>query len=203
MHAPPETEPETEQTSRDQIAALVGLACGGDRGALEEIVERCSPLVRSVARRYLDNAAEVDDVTQEVWLSFTEHIDRIETPASTPAWLVQVATHAAWRTQRRNGRQTPTADVGEWASPDDTEDVGIRRADYDRTRTAVQAALDGLAPGDRRLVELLVSNDRPDYRRVALVSGRPIGSIGPTRQRIFARLRRQPALAACAGTGGD
>src|SRR5262245_44870786 len=196
MHAPPVPEP--AQTSRDQIAALVGLASGGDRSALEQIVERCSPLVRSVVRRYLANPAEVDDVTQEVWLSFTEHIDRIETPASTPAWLVQVATHAAWRAQRRTCRQTPTADVGEWASPDDTEDVGVRRADYERTRAAVQAALDGLAPGDRRLVELLVSNDRPDYRRAALVSGRPIGSIGPTRQRIFTRLRREPALVACA-----
>jgi RNA polymerase sigma factor (sigma-70 family) len=169
---------------------------------METIIERCSPLVRSVARRYLANPVEVEDVTQEVWLSFTENVCQIETPASTPAWLVQVATHAAWRAQRRSGRQTPTADIGEWAAIDDTEEAGVRRAEYDRTRAAVRVALDELTPRDRRLVELLVSNDRPDYRRAALLSGRPIGSIGPTRQRIFTRLRQQPALAAFADADG-
>ena len=42
---------------------------------------------------------------------------------------------------------------------------------------------------------LLSADDRPDYRTVSRMVDRPVGSIGPTRQRALERLRRQPALA--------
>ena len=180
------------------IAGLVGRARAGDERALAAIVDRCTPMVRSVARRYLRRPSDVDDVVQEVWLAFARHLHRIEEPASTRAWLARVATHAAWRAQRQAPRADLVPDVEDRAALDDTEETGLRRAGHGEARVAVRAALAGLAPGERRLIELLVADDRPDYRTVAGLVGRPVGSIGPTRQRILARLRREPALAGLA-----
>lgn len=177
------------------IGELVLRARRGDRWALAEIVDRCTPMVQGLARRYVNDPTEADDVAQEVWLRFTEHLHRIETPAATRAWLARVTTHTAWRIQRRASRTSPTSDLDERASTDDTEESGLRHAGDAETRRVVRAALSRLAPPERHLVELLVSEDRPDYRTVATLVGRPIGSIGPTRQRILARLRREPSLA--------
>jgi RNA polymerase sigma factor (sigma-70 family) len=176
------------------IAGLVDRARAGDERALAAIVARCTPMVRGVARRYLRRPSDVDDVAQEVWLAFTRHLHRIESPASTRAWLVRVTTHAAWRAQRKAPWADPVAAVEDQAALDDTEETGMRRAGHGEARVAVRAALAGLAPRERRLIELLVADDRPDYRTVATLVGRPVGSIGPTRQRILARLRQEPAL---------
>jgi RNA polymerase sigma factor (sigma-70 family) len=183
------------------IAALVERARAGDDRALAAIVDRCTPLVRSVAHRYVRRSSDVDDVAQEVWLTLTRHLHRIESPASTRAWLARVTTHAAWRMLRHERRLASLAEVGEQAALDDTEETGLRRAGDGATRAAVRSALAGLAPRDRRMMELLVADDRPDYRTLARLIDRPVGSIGPTRQRILNRLRHEPALADLAPTG--
>ena len=190
--------PGPDEGSGDDAAVIAGLvdrARTGDQRALAALIDRCTPMVRGVARRYLRRPSDIDDVAQEVWLAFTRHLHRIESPASTRAWLVRVATHAAWRVQRKAPRADLVADVEDQAALDDTEETGLRRAGHGEARVAVRTALAGLAPRERRLIELLVAEDRPDYRTVATLVGRPVGSIGPTRQRILARLRQEPALA--------
>ena len=191
-------QPRGSEDSLD-IGALVVRACDGDGEALVAIVDRCTPMVRSVARRYLRSRADVEDVVQEVWLCFTEHMHRIQSPESTRAWLVRATTRAAWRVQRRRLDVVLTSQLEERASIDDTEAAGLRRADREATRRAVQAALDGLSRPDRRLIELLMADERPNYRALAALVDRPIGSIGPTRQRILARLRREGSLALATG----
>jgi RNA polymerase sigma factor (sigma-70 family) len=188
---PPADRPDDDGAA---IARLVVGARGGDRAALDAIVERCTPMLQSVARRYLHSPADVEDVVQDVWLTFVENIGRIRTPAATRGWLVTVATHAAWRAQRRASRAAPVADVDQWWADDDTEATGLDRAYGQELRQPLAAALGQLRPGDRRLLELLAAGDRPDYRAISQELGRPVGSIGPTRQRVFERLRRQPAL---------
>jgi RNA polymerase sigma factor (sigma-70 family) len=178
-----------------EIADLVARARSGDQGALDEIVDRCSPMLRAVARRYVRRPADVEDVVQDVWVSFVEHLDHIRSPEATRAWLARVATHAAWRACRRLDRAAPVAELGHWSSLDDTEESGLRNARRAEVEGPLRAALDDLRPADRRLVERLVADDRPDYRTISEELGRPIGSLGPTRQRALARLRRQPAIA--------
>jgi RNA polymerase sigma factor (sigma-70 family) len=178
-----------------QIADLVLRARVGERAAVEEIVERCSPMLRALARRHVSNAAEIDDIVQDVWVAFVQNLDRIREPAATRAWLVRVLTHTAWRAQSRSARAVPVADVGEGASPEDTEDAALRRVWCDDLKERLAPALRTLRPEDRHLVVLLAGAGRLDYRTVSRVLHRPVGSIGPTRQRALARLRRHPALA--------
>jgi hypothetical protein len=44
------------------------------------------------------------------------------------------------------------------------------------------------------LFALLMASDSPDYARISQTTGRPMGSIGPTRQRLLERLRRDPDI---------
>jgi RNA polymerase sigma factor (sigma-70 family) len=180
----------------EQIADLLLRARTGDQRAVGEIVERCTPMLRALARRYVARASEVDDVVQDVWVTFVQNLHRIHEPVATRAWLVQVVTHTAWRAQSKAARAVPTADIGDSATPDDTEDIALRRVWCEELRARVTPALRVLRPADRRLVVLLAQDRPPDYRTVSRLLNRPVGSIGPTRQRALARLRREPSLAA-------
>jgi DNA-directed RNA polymerase specialized sigma24 family protein len=131
-----------------------------------------------------------------VWLAFIEHLDQIKVPAATRGWLVQVATRAAWRARKRLDRSSLADDLGDRVvAPDDTEERGLAAVTRGEAAARLGEALGELRPADRRLVLLLSADDRPDYRTISGLVGRPVGSIGPTRQRALERLRRQPALA--------
>jgi RNA polymerase sigma factor (sigma-70 family) len=178
-----------------QIADMLMRARANDEDAIREIVERCTPMLRALATRYVSDRSEIDDILQDVWVTFVRNLHRIHEPAATRAWLVQVLTHTAWRAQSRAGRSVPTADVGEGAAHHDTEDAALRRVWCEELRERLTPALRALRPEDRRLVVLLAAERHPDYRSVSRLMNRPIGSIGPTRQRALQRLRRQPSLA--------
>jgi DNA-directed RNA polymerase specialized sigma24 family protein len=66
-------------------------------------------------------------------------------------------------------------------------------AERERCR-ALRDAVDRLPARSRGLVELLLTNPEWSYEQVGAALGMPIGSIGPTRERSLARLRRDPRL---------
>ena len=177
-----------------EMAALVCRARAGDHSAMTQIVDRCAPMIRAVAHRYVSNSADVDDVVQDAWLSLVEHLDSIRSPAATRAWLVQVTTHAAWRNRRKVVRATPDAELDERAADDDTAELGLSHVWCEQLRQPLAEAVRALRPDHRRLLELLAAGEPPDYRTASKLLNRPIGSIGPTRQRVLERLRRHPAL---------
>jgi RNA polymerase sigma factor (sigma-70 family) len=178
-----------------EIAALVCRARAGDRAAMTQIVDRCAPMVRAVAHRYVSNPADVDDAVQDAWLSLVEHLHSIRSPAATRAWLVQVTTRAAWRNRRKVGRVAPEAELDERAADDDTAELGLTNVWCEQLRQPLAEAVRALQPASRRLIELLAADEPPDYRTAGKLLNRPIGSIGPTRQRALERLHRHPALA--------
>ena len=57
-------------------------------------------------------------------------------------------------------------------------------------RAAVTAALATLPPRRRELLAALFADDGRSYARIAHDVGIPVGSIGPTRARALAHLRR-------------
>jgi RNA polymerase sigma factor (sigma-70 family) len=173
---------------------LVPATAAGDRRAFAELVTRYRPLVAGVARRHVSRAADVEDVVQEVWIALWLHVGAIERPRALPGWLRRVTMHAALRAQARSGRLVASDEMDDVVSDEHTEEQGLARSGRAELHDAVEGALGRLRAGDRRLVELLMADDRPDYRSVSRALDRPVGSIGPTRQRVFDRLRRDPAL---------
>ena len=66
----------------------------------------------------------------------------------------------------------------------------------DELQVALRLAMAELDPACRELLALLTAEPPLSYDDIAEITGRPRGSIGPTRQRCLERLRRSPHLRA-------
>jgi RNA polymerase sigma factor (sigma-70 family) len=184
------------------VTDLVMRARGGDQRAWDTIVERYAPLVWSICRRYRLAGADANDASQGVWLQLVDHIGRIRDPAALPGWLATTTgrecgrlVRAERRTSRPGGRVLDAEDI-----PDERAvlaDDELLRAER---HAALREALADLPPSCQRLIALLAEDPPVPYGQISARLGIPAGSIGPTRRRCLAKLRRHPAIAALANT---
>jgi RNA polymerase sigma factor (sigma-70 family) len=172
---------------------LVERARARDPEAMSELIVLFRPLVERVARRRCSRVADVEDVIQEVWVALLAGIDTIHSPACLPGWLHRVTVNATTQHGRKN-RAIPVADLPEPRRATNDHDATLGSLIAESTKRDVRVALDRLKESDRRLMELLMAEDRPDYAAVSKTIDRPIGSIGPTRRRVLRRLSADPAI---------
>src|SRR4051812_8164263 len=96
--------PEQGRTAVEDTATLVRAAADGDAGAWREIYVRHSGLVWAVARAYLVNGSDAQDVCQTTWFKLAENLTRLREPDRVGAWLASTARHEALRTIRASGQ---------------------------------------------------------------------------------------------------
>jgi RNA polymerase sigma factor (sigma-70 family) len=70
------------------VTDLVTRARDGQERAWNAPVERYSPLIWSICRRYRLDGADAEDVSQIVWLRLVDHLGSIRDPAAPPGWLI-------------------------------------------------------------------------------------------------------------------
>jgi RNA polymerase sigma factor (sigma-70 family) len=167
---------------------LVQRAAGGDRAAWEELVERFSGLLWSIAIGYRLSQADAADVIQTTWLKLLEHLGTLRDPDRVGAWLATTARRECQRAVIQIGRMLPTdderkLDVG---TTDMTPEAAVLTSERDRM---LWEAFAKLSPHCQRLLRLLAVA-APSYEEVASTLDMPVGSIGPTRARCLERLRR-------------
>jgi RNA polymerase sigma factor (sigma-70 family) len=182
--------------------ALVAGCRQGRADAWSQLVRRFQRLVYAVPRRAGLDEATAGDVLQLVFQRLVEHIDRIDDASRLQAWLVTTAKRETLRVLALRQRQAAQETVVIGVDPDgDADSVLDTVADptplQDEQLATVQAharlraAVDRLDPRSRLLVELLFLTDPPPaYAEVAQRLGVPEGSIGPTRARCLAKLRK-------------
>ena len=180
----------------EEVAALVRRHFDGDAKALAELIGIFQSLVRAAARRVLRCATDVDDAVQDTWLNFVRFGDRIADPERVGAWLWTVALNSARRIQRRDSRCIVADNVADLADAmaDDVPDPDHALQRCERA-TIVHRAATEMRPADQRVLSLMMDERAYDYRQISSLSGRPIGSLGPTRERIIRRLRTNPQVA--------
>jgi RNA polymerase sigma factor (sigma-70 family) len=185
--APTPAHLESPSVSEIPVVHLLEAAAAGDRLAWDALVERYSRLVWSVVRGFRLDAAASADVTQTVWLRLVEHCDRIREPEKLPGWLAATARNEAMRVARGQQRQMPSA--FDFDVPDSIAPALDERLVDDEMRRAVLWAFGQLPPDSQDLLRLLCAHPPLDYQTISELVGRPVGSIGPTRQRILEKLR--------------
>ncbi|MEU7857210.1 sigma-70 family RNA polymerase sigma factor [Nonomuraea sp. NPDC049141] len=179
----------------DDTAALVRAAADGDAGAWKELYQRHSGLVWAVARAYLVNGSDAQDVCQTTWFRLAEHLTRLRDPDKVGAWLASTARHEALRVIRASGRATPVSDMGLLGMDIDERSpehliLEAEEAIADAERALVMwGAFEELSDRCRRLLRLLIASPRPTYQEIASGLGIAVGSIGPIRARCLQRLR--------------
>ncbi len=158
----------------------------GEAEAWEILVREYSPLVYGTAVRTGLFPEDAADVAQSVWIVLLEKSDQIRDPVAIPRWLAVTARRIALKRLRK---LTPHP----VQLPDDLRSREISAEDLleeERRSAEVRAALDLLEPDCRLLLENLFLEERPSYVDVAEATGKPVGSIGPTRARCLAKLYR-------------
>jgi RNA polymerase sigma factor (sigma-70 family) len=175
------------------VAELTRCAVGGDERAWNELVPRFEPLLRGVLRSYRLDRSDVDDVLQTTWLRAFRHIGRLDDPAALGSWLVVTARREALRLLQRDVRELLTdepavLDGCDWAT---AEVLALER----ERGCAIRAAARKLRGRQRMLVGALLERPGVSYEELSELLDMPVGSIGPTRERAFTRMREDTELA--------
>ena len=100
-------------------AVLAERASGGDRRALEVLLDRHADRVHAVCRRIVAHPEDALDATQEAMIAIARGIRRFDGRAAFTTWCYRVATNAALDELRRKRRRPLPA------SPDRPEPAAL------------------------------------------------------------------------------
>jgi RNA polymerase sigma factor (sigma-70 family) len=181
------------QHTRDdrEIAAIVRAAASGDDNAWNELVTRFDGMLWSVTRRHRLSAADGADVVQSTWLQLVRHLGNLKNSAAVGAWLTTTARRECLRIRIASQHLIPYGDdLPEPPAHAASIDEELLRSE---SGAALRQAITCLRPRDRALVHMLANDPPPSYGEISDALDIPVGSIGPTRARCFARLRVQCA----------
>lgn len=152
---------------RDPDLDLVRRIAAGDGRAAEALVRRRLPHMVNLARRMLGDAAEAEDVAQEVFLRVWK-----EAPRWTPGaalfstWMHRVAMNLCTDRLRRR-RETPSEDAGATLA-DGAPSPASGLQEMER-RAAVEAALAALPERQRAAIVLTHYQDLPAAEAAAIL----------------------------------
>jgi RNA polymerase sigma factor (sigma-70 family) len=175
-----------------ELDAMVRGAARGDDASWNALVARFTARIRAVAHRHRLAPHDVDDVLQTTWLRLFQHIGSVREPVALGAWLDTTARRESLRLLHSTKRELPTdedLDYNEVAEP-----IAERELVAAERRAALAAGIERLPRAQQRLIGILLAQPTLSYAGIATALEAPIGSIGPTRGRSLARLRRDPEL---------
>ncbi|MGF1598782.1 MAG: RNA polymerase sigma factor [Acidimicrobiales bacterium] len=156
-------------------------AQGGERVALEVLLERHYDRLFVICRRIAGNDADAADACQEALLSVVKGLPRFDGRSAFSTWTHRIATNACLdEMRRRNRRPRPTSTLPEPGDPS----PGLAQHVVDRL--TLEEALPQL-PEEFRLPVILRDVAGLDYAEIAEALSIPPGTV---RSRI-ARGRRQ------------
>lgn len=167
--------------------ALLEACRAGDDVAWRALVERYERLVYSAALQTgLDRDAAVD-VFQQVWLELHRSLLRIRDAQALPRWLIVTARRIAYRQAIVAGRWLH--DVREdLVDPNPSPDSVVLALEL---RQRLEQALLDLDERCRVIIRLLFLDEQPaSYEEVSKRTGLSPDSVGPTRTRCLAKLKK-------------
>lgn len=181
----------------ETVTDLVHAAVLGEQQAWDALVERYTPLLLSVLRRYRMTADDLRDVSQTVWLRLIENLAQLREPRALPSWIITTARNESLRVLKAGARTRPFSSVFEGEAP---VPAGVDELDQDlllaERRAALLEAFAELGDRERELLTLLVTDPPVPYAEIGERMNMPVGSIGPTRSRILTKLRQCPSIVA-------
>jgi len=190
----------------EPLAPLVRAAADGDRAAWDTLVDRFSGLLWAICRSFGLSQADSGDAFQLTWLRLLERLDTIQDPDRLAGWLATTCRRECLAVLRRARKVQPTATdavfdrfSGPVAAADRSSliadrDVGLWRAFHQLTERCQQIL---------RLLVLEPDDGTPSYDVAAQVMGMPKGSLGPTRGRCLAQLKKLVDAEGINGLAGD
>src|SRR5215468_6343849 len=167
-----------------QNAEMMDAMLDGQGDGLAAAYDRYAPALYGYCRSLLGEPAAAGAV-QDTFIVAVGALGGLGEPGRLRTWLYAVARNECRRRLRARARPGPPGEAGDAADPG----AGAESAEL---RTIVSAALAGLDPGDREIVELNLRHDL-DGRDLADVLGVRVSQaralVPPARTRFEASLR--------------
>jgi RNA polymerase sigma factor (sigma-70 family) len=136
-------------------ATLLERAAQGDQLAWKELIKKYEGLLRSVARSFRLQEADVHDVVQTTWLRLVQNVHAIRDPEALPGWLAVTASRESLSSLRKASRHDLDPMVEEPLNPDSTFDTERTVAADDAARD-LWATVGALPPRQQRLLIALL-----------------------------------------------
>jgi RNA polymerase sigma-70 factor (ECF subfamily) len=175
------------QTNEQLDLALVTRLQAGDGGAFDELLQRYKKPVLNFAYRLLGNAAEADDVAQEVFVSVYQKIQSYRPPTKFSTWLFAIA-HNRCVDRLRYRQRHPTEPLDTAPEPATVaDDVAAREIG-----AQIAAAVAGL-PTDQRTAIVLAEYHGQSYAEIAGVLRCSVKSVESRLYRAKTTLRKKLA----------
>jgi RNA polymerase sigma-70 factor (ECF subfamily) len=179
-------------------AQLIGVAKQGDLLAFNRLITTYQNRLFNVAYRIMGDPDDAADATQDALISAFRKLKSYR-GGSFRAWLMRIVTNACYDELRRRKRRPAVSmdDLGEETLETDDAGDAVLRAPQDGPEAeamrselahAIQDCLDRL-PDEFRVVAVLADVQGYEYREVAEVVGKPLGTIKSRLARARARLR--------------
>jgi RNA polymerase sigma factor (sigma-70 family) len=131
-----------------QDAEVVAAIVAGQADGLAEAYDRYAPALHAYCRSLLGEPADADDAVQDTFLIAAGQREGLRASSRLRPWLYAVARNECRRRLRSRASSAPLDEVS-----DDTIDLGVDAASLE-LRALVDAALAGLNPRDREIIEL-------------------------------------------------
>lgn len=177
----------SKRGSSDSLAVvdsnLIQQCIRGEEDAWRQLVRRYERLIYSIALSICRDRDAASDVLQQVCLELYQRLDEVRSISSLPAWVATVSRRKAYTLMRSIRPTQPLSDDTPLAAADIFANI--------ERQHALEQALTGLPPRQKRLIELLyMSPQGYSYEEIARKLGMPVASIGPTRIRCLKKLRK-------------
>ncbi|MER2506653.1 MAG: RNA polymerase sigma factor RpoE [Azonexus sp.] len=185
----------TSEREIDQI--LVERAQAGDRQAFDQLVSKYQRKLGRLLSRFVRDAAEVEDVTQEAFIKAYRALPSFRGDSAFYTWLYRIGINTAKNFLVAQGRRAPTStqfdseEAETFDSADQLRDINTPESLLmsKQIGETVNSAIDAL-PEELRRAIVLREIDGLSYEEIADMMNCPIGTV---RSRIF-RAREAVAL---------
>jgi RNA polymerase sigma factor (sigma-70 family) len=157
----------------------------GVEAAFDVLYRRHTPRLWSIVRSEGLDEASAADVVQTTWLNLVSDYGQLKNPGSIRAWLNTVTRHEARRVaifRRTRGADGTPLEHLRSSLPTPAEAV-IAAAD----RELLLQAFARLSTFCQQLLRLMFSAELA-YAEISEIVDRPVGALGPSRQRCLDRL---------------
>ena len=187
VSAPGKADDET-----DPLPGWVLAAAAGDAAAWEQLVDRFGGLIWSICRSHRLSDSDAADAVQLTWLRLLENLDRIRDPRRLGGWLVTTCRRECLAVLRRSRASVPTAEdhIERMLGVADAPDQRVLASDE---YASLWQAFHRLSEWCQQVLRALIvepEDGPPSYRVVAAQLETAVGSLGPTRARCLAQLRK-------------
>jgi RNA polymerase sigma-70 factor, ECF subfamily len=174
-------EDPSDETLMSRIAA-------GDRAAMGTLYARHRVRVYRFVLRLVDNAANAEDLTSEIFIDVWKQAHRFEGRSRASTWLLAIARHRALSMLR--SRRTLQLDEDTAAEiPDDAENADELLHKQQRNAT-MRTCLARLSPAHREVIDLVYYHGK-SLAEVAEITGAPENTV---KTRMFHARKRLSCL---------